>query len=296
MPKKIIPHKQIQISAAVFFMAGSLFVYFYLTNLSRETIIYFPIDPTISFETASTKLNAQEQPNNSFTLDWKVDSTLEKEGYLRQDISLLFMNGRLIGVLRDWKQNSMVIQQEKSLSAKQSGVFDAVSFHYAELHPGPDVFKSAQYMTGDQLYVISSRLSAFQSFRNPMDSDQKDWKQTLDNLSLAIRKEALLAANKFFQVNSQDYDIFRLTELYATRDKILSGFTNSKREEIIGKLWEGLYKNYVLGIKKEAQSVSPLNSTEPLLLVAKDKRELIIISLTADGDPILLRQKLPSSS
>ncbi|MFJ5758012.1 hypothetical protein ACIQAA_02440 [Neobacillus sp. NPDC093182] len=52
-------------------------------------------------------------------------------------------------------------------------------------------------------------------------------------------------------------------------------------------------KNYILGIKKaDGTSEDPIGSTLPLILIATDKTHLLVLTETASGEPILLRQMM----
>jgi len=106
-------------------------------------------------------------------------------------------------------------------------------------------------------------------------------------------RNGLEKAGQAFQVNLDQYKIISLTDLPSKKNQWLAAFPPFKREEIVGKLWEGLYKNYVLGVKKEdGSTVSPQGSTIPLLLMAKNQREILVLFTLKDGTPIMLRQKL----
>ena len=63
--------------------------------------------------------------------------------------------------------------------------------------------------------------------------------------------------------------------------------------EIIGHLMEGLYKNYLLGIKKENGTiVDPIDSLIPLILLNKNKKELLVLIYTKENEYVLFKQKI----
>ncbi|RFU65702.1 hypothetical protein [Peribacillus glennii] len=269
-------------------------VYFLYLKPVRETIIFFPLDPSLQFDIASTALETK-QGNGSYSISWSELSVLNTQAYLRQDISLLYKNGKLVSVLKDWKQNSQSITQAERLPIEESSMFQAVTFHYAEVHPSESEIYSAQSLTGDQLYVIRSPYSTFQSFKHPTSAEQKEWKLVLDQTANSVITESLNQAVSAFAIDRNRYSVAALTDLKSKQGNLLTGYTESKQNEIIGKLWEGLYRNYVLGIKHDnGNELSPLGSSVPLLLVAQDKKELLVVFSASDGSPVMLRQKLPT--
>ncbi|MFJ7975065.1 hypothetical protein ACIQZI_05035 [Peribacillus sp. NPDC096379] len=270
---------------AAFFTFGSKSV--------EDTIIFFPIDPDLRFTTADTNLRAKQKGTSHYQVNWKVESTLAQPVYLRQDISLLFRNGRLLGLIKDWKQDQANLLHTKSFSEKESGLFESVSFHYGEVHPKENTYTSVQKMSKDHLYAILSLQKDFQTFHDPINNEQKKWQHTLDKYTRSIVDTAYTDALKQFGILENHYTALPLTDLPNRTDELLKSFPSAQREEIIGKLWEGLYKNYLLGIQKEDGSIlNPIGSTIPIVLVAKNHTELLILLQTSDGTPIVLRQSI----
>jgi hypothetical protein len=279
---------------AVLILVSAL-IYFQYLKPARETIIFFPIDPSLSFDSASTHI-AANQNNDHYAMEWSEQSVLNSDAYLRQDISLLYTNGKLTGILRDWSQNTRSINQREGFTKKESGLFQSVTFHYAEVHPSQTDIVSAHALTDDQLYVIFSPFSEFQFFTRPLSAEQKEWKLTLDQKAHSVMAESLNQAIARFELNRHRYRIVSLPDLETKQEELLSGFTKAKQKEIVGKLWEGLYRNYVLGVKKaDGSETSPMNSTVPQLLVSNDNKELLLVFSVSDGSPVILRQNLPSA-
>ncbi|MFJ7746175.1 hypothetical protein [Peribacillus sp. NPDC097295] len=284
---------KLQLKYTVFLILATIFIILYFSDTPQveETITFFPIDSSLQFEQASTHLVVKETGKEIYSLNWDVRSSLDRTAYLRQDVSLLFKNGKLVGTLKNWKQNRKELSQSAKSKEGESGLYDAITFHYAELHPSDTIFTSAQQMSKDKLYAVST--PELQSFHNPLSEEQKEWKNVLDSVTKEITLHSLDEAKKKYQINLNQYKVISLTELPAKKNQWLSSFPSFQREEIVGKLWEGLYKNYVLGIKKEdGSNVSPQGSTIPQLLVAKDKSEILVLFTSKDGTPNLLRQKL----
>ncbi|MGG6431235.1 hypothetical protein ACPF7I_09790 [Anoxybacillus sp. D401a] len=258
---------------------------------ARETIMFFPIDPTVRFTQTQTKLSLHPKKKETrYIIDWIVTSSLDRTAYLRQDISLLFANGRLIAIQSKWKENGKKLIQQKQLEQKGSRLFQAISYHQGELHNGNDI-RSSQKMSGDVLYVIDSSFALLQSFHKPATNEQKKWASTLNKQTQAIVNKA---ANQMATILSKDdYYHLYLTELVQYNEQPFMDLTTNETETMIGNLWEGLYKNYFLGIKKQNGSMeSPIGSTVPLILIKKDYSKLFVVTETADGELIILKQLL----
>ncbi|MBM7693297.1 hypothetical protein JOC77_002737 [Peribacillus deserti] len=273
-------------------MITCLTAYFINDERSTETIIFFPIDKKAVFQSADTMLIPQKLSKMRYDLQWRSYSETYKPAYLRQDVSLLFKNGRLEGVMKEWKENTNKLDQSRAFSLNESSIYEAITFHYGEIHTA-DSITSTQALSFDKKYMILSKLSGFDFFESPITKEQKEWQLTLDNNKKAITSLGWDEAVQKFSIPRSRYKELPLTELSRQRTRFLSGIPESVQEEIIGKLWEGLYKNYVLGIKKENGTIiSPLGSTIPLLLLNHNKRELLVLLQAEDRTPILLRQSL----
>lgn len=272
------------------FSAIMLSFYLFHSKQSEETIIFFPIDPSHYFEHASTHLHSTQSKKDTYSVQWKVNSTLNEPAYLRQDISLLYKNGQLIAVLNKWIQHTQTMTQKKKLTEHDGARYDAISYHYAELHRN-EIYTSVQQMSKAHLYVLTT--PSFEAFQRPISEVQKQGKNSLDRNTIARTKSALNKAVIYFQLHIEQYQIISLTELPTKANQIFRVFSKGKREEIIGKLWEGLYKNYLLGIRNEDGSlVHPEGSSIPQLLVANNHREMLILFTLKDGTPIMLRQRI----
>ncbi|MEJ9228987.1 hypothetical protein LAV79_05705 [Peribacillus butanolivorans] len=284
---------KLQLKYTAFLVLTTIFVILYFSNKNQveETIIYFPIDTSLHFEQAATHLTPKKIGDSTYSITWKVNSSLDRSAYLRQDVSLLYKNGKLTGSLKNWRQNKQGLSQKAKSKESESGRYEAVTFHYAEVHPTETIFTSAQQLSKDKLYTVTT--PTFQYFHRPLSEVQNEWKKTLDNLTDEITQNSLEEASNTFQINQDQYKILSLTELPSKKNQWLSAFPPFQREEIVGKLWEGLYKNYVLGVKKEdGSTVSSQGSTIPQLLVAKNQSEILVLFTLEDGTPIMLRQKL----
>ncbi|MDP4085229.1 MAG: hypothetical protein Q8934_11525 [Bacillota bacterium] len=262
----------------------------------QESIIYFPIDPNVSFQTANTSLNLVEQPQkDQYIVRWKIASTLERKAYLRQDIGLLFSNGKLVDGLGKWIENSRTINQEKKIPSQESAIFQAITFHHAELHEQENKIYSAQTMSADKLYVIQTPFTPLISFKKPESSLEKEWEERLNQKTSQFLQSSWEKGIKAYSINLGKYRIYPLTEFYF-KSNIVPGFSKEESGKLIGTLWEGLYKNYFLGIKKADGTIeNAIGSTIPLILISKDKSHIIVLTETTKGEPIILQQKIEHS-
>jgi hypothetical protein len=256
------------------------FVFYQHTNPQvQESITYFPIDPNVTFKTAETTLTLMNQQAN--TILWKEHSILDRKAYLRQDAALLYANGRLLEGLWNWKQHTAVLEQEKKITMDQSTFLQAITFHHAELHDKEDQISSSQTMSSSQLYFITT------------PADEVNIKKQLDQQTERMLQLSWNKGLRHFSINLKNYQAFPLSQFNEQAKDALQGFTKSETAAVVGNLWEGLYKNYLLGIKKaDGTSESSKGSTLPLILVAIDKTHLLVLTETASGEPILLRQMM----
>ncbi|MDF0727161.1 hypothetical protein PY093_10590 [Cytobacillus sp. S13-E01] len=279
------------VSILIFSSVVAIGLYIATEDPTKESIIFFPLDPQATFNEAITTLSLQgNKDNDEYEVQWEVESVLNKEAYLRQDLSLLFSNGRLKAKLSEWEDNSEKIAQYTKVSGEDSSHLIATSYHYGEIHQ-EDEIKSSQRMSGDELYVIDSSFSTLSSFRVPETENQKEWKQVLDNTVNQQLEYSWENLKKHFNIDSNDYYSIPLVELVSYNDKPLFTMGIEKSQKTIGLLWEGLYKNYFLGIKKSDGSVvEPIGSIIPLVLLHKNYSHLFVLTETSDGEPIQLIQ------
>lgn len=259
---------------------------------TEESITYFPIDTTSPFKAVNTSISLlNKNKSNQFSIQWRVSSNLLKNTYLRQDIGLLYANGRLKGKMGKWKQNTNQLVQEDTINGKGSLYLDAITYHYAEIHYQDDSIMSSQDMSKDEIYIIDSSYGPLRTFRIPSSKEEADWKKVLDQATAQELKNSWGKAIHHFHIDANKYKQIPLTQLGKYLYQPFNGFSQLKTNEIIGKLWEGLYKNYFLGIQKEnGTGIDPINSTVPLILLSNDQTHLLVLFETGTGEPILLRQ------
>lgn len=125
--------------ATVILMIILLLLSTVLNPTSEETIKFFPLDPSVEFTSADTHLSLVEQTgNDQYLMKWETESQLSKPAYLRQDVSLLYMDGKLKGVKGLWKQEEQNIVLQLEFEESDSTHFEAVTFHYGEIHNDKD--------------------------------------------------------------------------------------------------------------------------------------------------------------
>ncbi|WP_099158505.1 hypothetical protein [Virgibacillus ndiopensis] len=251
--------------------------FFYIGKLSSvPAITYFPIDQETTFVDTTTNIEFySQQGNNSYDISWTSNSKSDKKVYLRQDASLLFDNGRLKGVLSKWKQNEDTIQLNQKLSNEDSSYFQAISFHHGEVHYPDDKIKSIHQMSYDELYVVDSPTTPLESFKIPKSEFETEWKNLLD---LTTKQQLIYHWNKLmnhFDINKEDYITIPLTNLYKYNEENLPNMTAEQTDQIIGQLWEGLYKNYILPATSPADN--KLSSYIPIVLFDKKNTHLLVL-------------------
>ncbi|WP_112181311.1 hypothetical protein [Paraliobacillus zengyii] len=251
-------------------------------NLSETTVKFFPIDESRSFKSATTKLTLlMEQDHDSYTIDWHASSELDELTYLRQDISLLYVDGQLKAIKSKWKEQESTIDLQTTITGEDSSHYQAISYHHAEVHYPEDKIKSVQAMTHDELYVIDSPQTPLEAFKIPTNDLQTEWKETLNhatNQQLYYQWQQLL---DHFQLNSDDYLSVPLNMLYQYETTALPNLTAKQTKKVIGQMWEGLYANYILPFNESGPSSK---SFIPLILLDKEGTHLRILYQDHKGE------------
>lgn len=281
--------KWIGVIVPVFFVL-IFFMYQFGKEPVKESIIFFPIDNRVQFTKAATGLSLSGTTSENYTVKWRVLSETNAETYLRQDISLLYRNGALSSTQNKWKQDAKTIDETKKVPGQKDQLYQGVSFHYAEIHKNEDTYRSAQAMSGQNLYVWKNG-KKYASFQNPATNQQRAAKTSLDVATYKYLQQSWSKAKQFYNVNGANYYAAALNTLHQFQNSPIPGYNQAETNKIIGNLWEGLYKNYFLGVKKNnGTTVSPLGSSMPLILFSKDKTNVIVLFQLKDGEFIQLIQ------
>jgi hypothetical protein len=261
----------------------------------RESIIFFPLNEKAQYQSANTLLTLNDKKvNDLYEVNWKISSVLDQDAYLRQDIGFLFFNGRLKGKMSEWEQNTDRIVEEDTAQGRESSLLQAISFHYSEIHENEETYTSAQSMSEDQLYVIDSNFSPLSSFRKPDTSSEEEWKSILDRVTSQQLQYNWEKAMEKYGINGKEYLQIPLMKLPKYNTSPPEGLQSAQWNELVGNLWEGLYKNYFLGIKTDSgKIVDPIDSSMPLILIGPKNGNVLVLLTTKEGEPALLKQQFP---
>ncbi|MDG5788742.1 hypothetical protein QA612_14800 [Evansella sp. AB-P1] len=267
---------------------------FYFENKTSVTMTYFPEDDQVSFSEKSTEIQLLElKDENEYLLEWRYHSVTDSTVFFRKDISLLFENGSLLGIETDSKQNTDKLNGVSSIHGEDSGRHEAITYHFAEIHYPNDLIKSKFSISSNTLYVIDSSLSPILTFREAKNTMEKRSKELLDSIidqQLTYIWEGLMEE---FQIDQRNYYLIPFNNIDYYVDQPLPSFSREKSTEIIGKLWDGLYRTYISGIDTFNDSTySPIGSSIPLILLHNEGGHLIILFETADGTKQQLLQHI----
>lgn len=252
-------------------------IYLVFTNLRTEmAIIFFPIDYDSKFNYATTSLVALD---DNVTVDWTSKSESEIETYLRQDVSLVFVNGKLSGVQNKWMKNESLIEQTKQLLINKNALLQAISFHHGEIHEDNAIY-SIQAMSNDFLYIINH-----DSFHYPKTAKEIEVSEKLNQqIERKLNKywEQLI---RYFSIDQNNYILYPLTDINQLAYDLTDLTSEENSDQIIGQLWEGLYKNYIL----QAIEVKA-NNYMPIILLAKDYSHLYVLYEMNEENQQLIQQ------
>jgi hypothetical protein len=262
----------------------------FIKKEARESITFFPIDNSFSFTEANTSLTFNKGTPSSYELEWEVESESSESVYLRQDIAMIYENGKLNNKMTEWKTSAKEIDLEKNIKGNKPGLWETISYHQGEIHINEEKYRSVQKMSNDLLYTLKTN-SHFSGIKTPKSAAERRLKNALDQETNQYLQNALNQLTNYYQINRDNFHIISLQSLTGYNEKTLPGFDKQKSQEIIGKLWEGLYKNYFINITtKSGQKVSPIGSSMPFILLSKDKTHLFVLFQTSTGENIQLIQ------
>lgn len=253
---------------------GMIFCVFLKKDVDTA-VKYFPFDSEVTFVKAETNLDfLSEIAANQYEINWNLFSEVDQPVYLRQDLSLLFVDGRLKGIQGKWQEQLPELKLETSIKGEGSSHYQAISYHHAEVHYPEDIIKSVQKMSIDELYVIDSAYSPLESFQTPENDMQKKWQEALDhatNQQLQLHWRQLI---DHFQLVLDDYEYIPLTAINQYQSKPISGLSLEETQRVIAQLWEGLYQQYILPFDSAKSSNQ---SYVPLVLFAKAGTHLQVL-------------------
>ena len=137
----------------MFILSLMIFSIFNQAKQVKESFTYFPTNHDVLFQTAETTLTFMNDTNKGYELLWRTGSILDRKAYLRQDISLLFGNGKLVALMgKDWKQNEDKITLKALLSRMKVPIIK------------PLAFTTLKYMIMNKLPVLkNTHMTSFMS-------------------------------------------------------------------------------------------------------------------------------------
>lgn len=263
-------------------LCGLLFaigLYFLQTGKNAKyAITFFPLDQTYSFTNATTNLH----PFQGDILHWATMSTLGEEVYLRQDVSLLYENGFFKGVQSKWEQYQQEIDLTQPVPLHDTAIFESISFHHGEIHQSSKDITSIQKMTFDKIYMKKEN----QSFEQLKAEDRLI--SEIDKQKQARLEQTWNEWITQHDIKQADYRVIPLTNLIDYEDNSLPGLSAEQSKATIGKLWEGLYKNYILRLKEKQNEQE--SHAMPLILLSKDATHLYVLFELGEQQEILLQQ------
>lgn len=249
---------------------------------------YFPIDESGYFETASTEINYLPNDNMNY-IEWITKSQSNYDSYLRQDISLLYENGKFKGIQNKWRQHTADIMLKQSYQQTKTSILQSISFHHAEIHYKDDTIKSIQKMSGDSLYFINEP-RIHKAFHTPTSHKEKEWANKINKITDHHLQHYWNAIIEHYDIQKNNYEIIPLTDIKQFNEFPIPGLSMSETKQIIGQLWEGIYTNYItLLMEKQNQKVHSI----PLIMMAKDNSHLLVLFQIND-EKYKLIQKYPS--
>ncbi|MEI3611707.1 hypothetical protein [Pseudogracilibacillus sp. SO30301A] len=275
-------HKYIIYSCFIISFIGLFFIL--KGNFSVTTMKYFPLDDNVFFDNAETNINFLKSTDE---IEWSVESTSSDVAYLRQDVSLLYENGKFKGVLNKWRQNVDHLDLSKHFIQSNSSLLQAISFHHGEIHYPNDQISSIQKMTSNQLYFIRDSNTIY-SFHEPSNANERKWERDLNKMTHQQLDNHWTKLINQLDIAIKEYDSIPLTELAQYENKPLPGRTEAETKKIIGQLWEGLYKNYILLLKEEKNRQD--EHYMPLILLAKNNDHLLVIFELNNKNQKLIQQ------
>ena len=242
---------------STFFFIGIV----YSSNVhSLPTIKYFPIDEELSFQSVKTKLELLPENNSdSAKITWTCNSITDEVLYLRQDVSLLYKNGKFKGLQSKWEENTTSINLKETFPSNKESLYQAISFHHGEIHDDEQI-KSIQQMSSDELYVDAPSTALKEKINQ---ETQNELLQNWDYLANSLK------------IDLDSYVAVPLIDLNQYNNKSLPSLTKEQTDKIIGQLWEGLYKNYIIPLAQNKENKNP--HYIPLVLFDKQKTHLIVI-------------------
>ena len=266
------------------------FLLFIIFNRAATPVItYFPHDPDLVYLIAETNISVRDQEDkDTYLVEWSSRSSLDKPVYLRQDVSLLFIDGKWKGTNSVWREKEKNIELSSNVQMNMGSLIQAITFHHGEVHYPSDEIYSVLQMSASNLFVMDSSQQKLETFSRPMTKRQKEWGKTV-----------IQSIDKYLQstwkdwiddkgINLEEYHMIPLVDLIQFQETNIDSLTKEQTDKIIGQLWEGLYKNYIIPMLHEQWKTS---SAMPVILFSKDHTHLLVLFEDGNKEIQLLRQQ-----
>ncbi|WP_176759229.1 hypothetical protein [Pelagirhabdus alkalitolerans] len=251
------------------------------------SLTYYPIDEKNQITESSTSILLKDNIQTP-SIEWSVTSSSNIPVYLRQDVGLLYKNGRLKGIMSKWKENERDISQMSAFDHHQDALYESLSFHYGERHTDSKSINSFHTLTHDQAFVYSIN-QKYQSFKEPKNQTEK-------HIQTLVRQDALERLNRewknlihHFNINQDEYWAVPLIELTKQEHEYFNTFSEETKTKVIGQLFEGLYKHYIIPFSQDTDHTT---SYMPLILISKQLDELLVLFTNVNQEPEMLIQQI----
>lgn len=260
-------------------------------TFNQEAFIYSPEDGSTFFSQAKSSIELSHKKDDEYVVRFSLASETNKPASLRRDMSLLFENGIFVSAIKQSLREQIFIEEVGTYDGEDSGRYDALTFHHAEIHHLDEQINSKYTWSSDQLYVTGSPFSQLSSFSEATDQNESKSKDILDSVIDQQGSNELEKLVTEFQIDKNDYYVFSLLELPNYKHIPLPGLTEQETYAAIGKLWEDLYRYYILGIDTfTEETYSPVGNSIPHILLHKDGTHLLLLYRTKDGSKQQLLQ------
>lgn len=248
-----------------------------------ETLTYFPKDQFDTFIKSYTDLQLQQ--NND--LIWTTYSETEEQPYLRQDISLLYENGQFKGAVNLWKEGEQKLSQQKRIPHNGNKLYESISFHHSEIHRNENIITGNQQMSSTILYVYTLDNVTYYPFEKTQNKLEKEIKHKLQNKKKSHLNIVWNELIDHFNIDQTNYFSIPLIDLIKYKEKPLPTLSQAETDRVIGQLWEGLYKNYIIPLTHNVND--PIPHLMPLILLDKNGTHLFVL-FEIRGEKTMLKQ------
>jgi len=261
----------------------SIITYVWTENNNVPTVKYFPIHDVNTFTKSETTLQVKKRTDE---IEWTVFSKSNVPTYLRQDISILYVNGMFQGVFSAWRQQISELKQQTSFPLIKNGLYESISYHHGEIHEA-NTISSMQAMSKTQLFTSEENDKAIY-FSKPKTAIEQEIASSLRHETDKVLQKHWTKLVRALDIDITTYDCIPLTQwTQIGENSTFTRLSTSTQQRVIGQFWEGLYKNYIL-LLQEQQDVPHYI---PLILLDKNVRELRII-YELNGEPEQLIQRI----